>query len=41
MVLFIVTDAALSTGCEFIVDGCILAGAPAVLTPDDRTAGRL
>ena len=35
MVLFIVTDATFSTGCEFIVDGGILAGAPAVLTPDD------
>ncbi|MFD5913343.1 SDR family oxidoreductase [Streptomyces massasporeus] len=35
MVLFIVTEATFSTGCEFIVDGGILAGAPAVLTPDD------
>ncbi|MEU9225277.1 SDR family oxidoreductase [Streptomyces massasporeus] len=35
MVLFIVTDATFSTGCEFVVDGGILAGAPAVLTPDD------
>ncbi|MFF8870268.1 SDR family oxidoreductase [Streptomyces massasporeus] len=35
LVLFIVTDATFSTGCEFIVDGGILAGAPAVLTPED------
>ncbi|MFJ4817814.1 SDR family oxidoreductase [Streptomyces sp. NPDC088801] len=35
MVLFIVMDATFSTGSEFIVDGGILAGAPAVLTPDD------
>ncbi|MFD5947721.1 SDR family oxidoreductase [Streptomyces collinus] len=34
MVLFIVIDATFSTGSEFIVDGGILAGAPAVLTPD-------
>ncbi|GGV71236.1 hypothetical protein GCM10010228_28740 [Streptomyces massasporeus] len=34
MVLFIVTDATFSTGCEFIADGGIPAGAPAVLTPD-------
>lgn len=33
MVLFIVTDATFSTGCEFIVDGGLLAGAPAVLDP--------
>ncbi|MFF9030023.1 SDR family oxidoreductase [Streptomyces iakyrus] len=35
MVLFIVLDATFSTGSEFIVDGGILAGAPAVLTPDE------
>ncbi|MEU3932482.1 SDR family oxidoreductase [Streptomyces sp. NPDC029044] len=35
MVLFIVMDATFSTGSEFIVDGGILAGAPAVLTPDE------
>lgn len=35
MVLFIVIDATFSTGSEFIVDGGILAGAPAVLTPDE------
>ncbi|MFC9679478.1 SDR family oxidoreductase [Streptomyces sp. NPDC056948] len=35
MVLFIITEATFSTGCEFIVDGGILAGAPAVLTPTD------
>ncbi|MEU0218530.1 SDR family oxidoreductase [Streptomyces sp. NPDC006265] len=34
-VLFVVTDATFSTGCEFVVDGGILAGTPAVLTPDD------
>ncbi|MFC8142068.1 SDR family oxidoreductase [Streptomyces paradoxus] len=33
MVLFIVMDATFSTGSEFIVDGGILAGAPAVLAP--------
>ncbi|MGI5424262.1 SDR family oxidoreductase [Streptomyces sp. CA-179760] len=35
MVLFVVAEATFSTGCEFIVDGGILAGAPAVLTPTD------
>ncbi|GGX00382.1 SDR family oxidoreductase [Streptomyces lomondensis] len=35
MVLFIVTDATFSTGCEFVVDGGILAGPPAVLNPAD------
>jgi 3alpha(or 20beta)-hydroxysteroid dehydrogenase len=35
MVLFIVTDATFSTGCEFIADGGILAGAPAVLDPSE------
>ncbi|MET9816714.1 SDR family oxidoreductase [Streptomyces sp. NPDC006129] len=35
MVLFIVTDATYSTGCEFVLDGGILAGPPAVLDPDD------
>ncbi|MFJ4276486.1 hypothetical protein [Streptomyces massasporeus] len=30
-----VTDATFSTGCEFIVDGGILAEASAVLAPDD------
>jgi 3alpha(or 20beta)-hydroxysteroid dehydrogenase len=35
MVLFIVMDATFSTGSEFIVDGGVLAGAPAVLAPDE------
>ncbi|MFC9125447.1 SDR family oxidoreductase [Streptomyces sp. NPDC057099] len=35
MVLFIVAEATFSTGCEFIVDGGVLAGAPTVLDPDD------
>ncbi|WP_435283524.1 SDR family oxidoreductase [Streptomyces koelreuteriae] len=35
MVLFIVAEATFSTGCEFIVDGGILAGAPTVLNPDE------
>ncbi|MFF5982592.1 SDR family oxidoreductase [Streptomyces olindensis] len=35
MVLFIVADATFSTGCEFVLDGGILAGPPAVLNPDD------
>ncbi|MEU0582858.1 SDR family oxidoreductase [Streptomyces sp. NPDC006132] len=35
MVLFIVTDATYSTGCEFVLDGGILAGPPAVLDPGD------
>ncbi|MER6711725.1 MULTISPECIES: SDR family oxidoreductase [unclassified Streptomyces] len=35
MVLFIVTDATYSTGCEFVLDGGILAGPPVVLDPDD------
>jgi 3alpha(or 20beta)-hydroxysteroid dehydrogenase len=34
MVLFVVTDATFSTGCEFVLDGGILAGpAPTVLNP--------
>ncbi|MEU6911705.1 SDR family oxidoreductase [Streptomyces olindensis] len=35
MVLFIVADATFSTGCEFVLDGGVLAGPPAVLNPDD------
>ncbi|MET9762760.1 SDR family oxidoreductase [Streptomyces sp. NPDC006372] len=34
MVLFIVTDATFSTGSEFVLDGGLLAGPPAVLDPD-------
>ncbi|MGW0948420.1 SDR family oxidoreductase [Streptomyces sp. NPDC002623] len=35
MVLFIVLDATYSTGVEFVLDGGILAGQPAVLTSGD------
>ncbi|QFQ96504.1 SDR family oxidoreductase [Streptomyces phaeolivaceus] len=35
MVLFIIADATFSTGTEFVLDGGILAGQPAVVTSDD------
>ncbi|WP_331716849.1 SDR family oxidoreductase [Streptomyces sp. 3214.6] len=36
MVLFIVADATFSTGVEFVLDGGILAGPPAVLTSAEQ-----
>jgi 3alpha(or 20beta)-hydroxysteroid dehydrogenase len=36
MVLFVVTDATYSTGVEFVLDGGVLAGPPAVLNPAEQ-----
>lgn len=38
-VLFVITEATFATGCEFVLDGGVLAGAPVLVDPSADTPG--